>query len=162
MTTTLAQSLADDLEKLNQELRDFLNNCPDDQWRNLMPDENWPVNVSMNHIMTGHFAVVGIIKRKLRGQSMPTLTNEFVENANQANADNAKEVSRADVLALLDKYGASSADYIRTLSDDDLSQTIYFGPANRDLEIGQIIKLSLLRSARDHLANAVRAVNSEQ
>ncbi len=157
MNTTLASKLADQLDSLNDDMRKFVEQCDDQHWRAMLPDEQWPVNVAIHHILVGHYAVVGLIKRKLRGQPLPELTNEFIDANNASNADGAADISHAEVVALIEKYAVGSADFLRTVSDDQLKETLFFGPANADLEIGKIVKLSLVHGARQHLDRAIAA-----
>ncbi len=154
MSSTTAQNLANNIQQLTADLRQFVADCPDDKWQSIIPSEQWPINVTMNHILTGHFAIIGLIKRKLRDQPLPELTNQFIESANQANATLSTEVTKEDINDLIEKYADKSAEFVRNLSPQELDQSIYFGPTDSDLAIGKIINLSLVHSANDHLAHA--------
>ena len=156
---TLTAQLADQLVSLNNDMRSFVEQCDDQQWQTMMPDEQWPVNVAMHHILTGHYAIIGLIKRKMRDQPLPQLSNEFIDSTNASNAEGAAGITQSDVLALIEKYAVSSAEFLRTLNDDQIKDTIYFGPAGGDIEMARLIDLSIVQSARQHLDRAIAASN---
>ncbi len=159
MDNTLVTKFADQLESFNNDLRSFVERCDDASWQTILPDEQWPVNAAMHHILTGHYAIIGLVKRKMRGKPLPELTNEFINATNASNADGAANITQQEVLALIEKFAVSSVDFLRTLSDSQLKESIFFGPAGGDIEIATLINLSLVQSAREHLDRAI-AVSS--
>jgi hypothetical protein len=155
-----ADQYADALEAANEELISFAESCSAQQWRTLVPGENWSVGVILHHCAVGHDVASSWLRQMLEEGTVP-VTPEELDETNASHAADFADVGIADTVALLRRNGGSAAEYLRTLSDDELDREGNFGPAGGatftvDRFAGAFARhpLAHLGHARDALAEA--------
>jgi hypothetical protein len=119
---------ADQLERANAEAIAFAQECTDEEWRAVVPDEEWPVCVLIHHVAVSHPMLSGWVDSALAGEPI----DSGIEVINQANAEHAVEFAKvgvAETVELLRQNGAAAVARLRRLEESDLAVTTPFGPA---------------------------------
>jgi DinB family protein len=157
MTSARATALADEFAGANEAAITFARSCSDDQWRTVVPGEDWPVGVVLHHIAQGHAQGVSWLTTMVAGESV-TDTDEDIDAHNLTHAEQYAGVGVAETVALLEENGRKVETFIRQLGDEDLDRTAPFGPAEgQAFPVEQLVAASY-RHALSHLAHAQEAV----
>jgi len=159
VTGERAAAFADELAAVNGEAVDFVRSCSEEQWRTMVPGEDWTVGVVLHHIAEGHANGLRWLRAMSRGDAV-TESAEDIDRWNDAHARRSAGMGRAETLALLLENGARTEAALRRLTDEELDRTAPFGPAGGgSLPAGAMAEV-VARHAREHLAHARRAAAS--
>jgi len=144
-TTRSGATRAQEMIDANAEFVAFIATCTDEEWDRVCAAESWPVGVVAHHIAWGHEVSVGWIRTIRSGKDVPGST----ETHNAGNAAKAAEmagVSRDEVIRIAHRNLNELTALLRSLTDEDLSQSATFGPGG-----GMKMSLDQLAGARGHL-----------
>ncbi|HLN04793.1 MAG TPA: DinB family protein [Acidimicrobiales bacterium] len=123
-----ADQYADALEAANEELISFADSCSEQQWRTLVPGENWSVGVLVHHCAVGHEVAASWL-REMVESGVVAVTPEDLDATNASHAAQFADIDIAETVTLLRRNGESAASYLRTLTDEQLDREGEFGPA---------------------------------
>ena len=145
------------LEQANEEAIAFATSCSADEWRAIVPGDNWPVCVVVHHVAEGFDLVSGWIDCAVTGRPIED-TAEGIDAANVDHAEKFGAVEVSEVVELLRRNGASAVAKLGRLNEADLAKTTPFGPAG-----GQPFSVEQLCGAaaghvRSHLGRAREAL----
>lgn len=119
----IGTSLADQFDTQVQELRQFIEQCPDDKWDAVCNAEGWTVGQLAEHV-AGQFPLeMEFIRAAGEGAPFPGYSWDDVNGKNDSRAAKAKGVTKAAVLAQLAAGAASTSAYVRDMSDAALTRT---------------------------------------
>lgn len=152
-----AIDLAERFKAFNIELIGFVMNCSDENWRKVCPGEQWPVGVVARHIAASHYGALGLAKMMVAGEKLPELTGGVIDQLNSKHAEKHRNCTRDEVLKALRENGASVADYVAGLSDDDLDRSGHIPAAGGDMTTEHLIANLIIRAGGEHFANAKAA-----
>ena len=155
-----AIDLAERFRAFNNELIGFVEKCSDENWRKVCPGEQWSVGVVARHITASHYGALGLAKMVVAGEKLPELTEGVIDQLNSKHAEKHRQCTRDEVLKTLRENGTSAADYVAGLSDTDLDRSCHIAAAGGEMTTEQLIVNIILRSGREHFANAKAATGA--
>ena len=148
-----ADILVERFTTMNNAITEIAENATDEQWAMVVEGENWPVGFVLNHIVAGHYSVIGLIKRVVRGQPLPDLSNQNTDAENEQMLAESANIGRNEVLAITRKNGEKIASFMSTLTDEQLTEVHHWSLWGQDWSIERMFKIVILHSAGGHLAN---------
>lgn len=155
---TRAAALADQFEQAVAEFADTIEKLPHEKWNAARGPEGWNVAATAQHV-SGQFPLeMEYITAAAEGRPMPSYSWDDINGKNDSRAAANGAVSRADVLKELKEGAASTAAYIRGLTDEQLDSTAELALANGAVvSAQQLIEGGvLIDHVRGHL-NSIRA-----
>ena len=125
-----ATELATQFEQAAADFTKTVEGCSDAQWAAACNAEGWTVAQTAQHV-SGQFPLeMEFISAAAEGKPMPGYTWDDVNGKNDGRALKNGSVSKADVLKEMRTGAASTAAYIRALSDEQLDRTGALGLAD--------------------------------
>jgi len=155
-----AIELAERIKAFNNEMIEFVRNCPDENWRRGCPGERWSVGVVARHVAASHYGAIGLAKMMVAGEKLPGLTEDAIDQMNSKHAEKHRNCTRDEVLGALRENGTSLADFVAKLSDADLDRSGHLAAVGGDMTTEQLIVNIILQSGGEHLANARAATGA--
>ncbi|HEV8574701.1 MAG TPA: DinB family protein [Dehalococcoidia bacterium] len=120
---TRAESLADQFEQAVSDFAQTIEQIPDDKWSAKGGPEGWTIAGVAQHV-SGQFPLeMEYITAAAEGKQMPAYSWEDINAKNDSRAEKNSAASKADVLHELREGAASTAAYVRGLSDEQLDRT---------------------------------------
>ncbi len=124
-----SDELAAKFEQAVAEFAATVERCSDTQWGAACSGEGWTVAQTAQHV-SGQFPLeMEFITAAAEGKPLPTYTWDDINGKNDGRASRHRSVTKADVLNELRDGGASTAAYIRALTDEQLDRTGALGLA---------------------------------
>lgn len=127
---TRSDTLAGQFEQAVADFAKAVEGCSDAKWSAVCNAEGWTVAQTAQHV-SGQFPLeMEFITAPAEGKPMPAYTWADINGKNDDRAGKNGSVTRADVLRELRDGAASTAAYIRALSDEQLDRTGALGLAD--------------------------------
>ena len=123
-TGTLAQALAERLEKGAQALATLASGLTESQWQARIPHDGRPIGVVVHHVGTMYPLEIQLAQAMAAGQAIEGV---FWDNVHEINAKHAAEyagVTKEAAIDLLNRNAAAAAAAIRALSNEQLSTAV--------------------------------------
>lgn len=155
-----ARTLATRLEQVSEEVVAFVRQCPDEDWRAITKEEQWPVCSVCRHIARGYEVHPQVIGLAANGHVIPS--GYTWEDIHRSNAEQAREwevITKEDVLLPLRRYSGEAIAFIDTLSDEQLDHRSKSPLDDVIVSVQQMVE-GMIDHARIHLAS-VRATIKE-
>ncbi len=148
-----AEKLASKFDESCRELNTVVEELSDADWMKVTSAEKWPVGVVAHHVAGGHARVSGLVQLVAKGQPVPHLTMDMVNENNAKRAEEHAATTKAATLALLKTNGANAASIVRGLSDAELdrSGTVLVGMP--PMTAAQAIERILINHVHEHLGS---------
>ena len=119
---TRAEQLANDFEPAVTDFTKTIERIPDDKWTAQGGPEGWTIAGVAQHV-SGQFPLeMEYITAAAEGRSLPGYSWDDINAKNESRADKNSTASKADVLHELREGAASTAAYVRRLSDEQLDR----------------------------------------
>lgn len=119
-----AEKLAQQFERASDEVRSFIEACPDAGWFAVTESEGWTVAAVCRHIVRGFEVHPHLIEMVANGQPLPTgYTREANDRSNAAQAREWAHSTKDETLALLGQHSEHAAAVVRALTDAQLDRT---------------------------------------
>jgi hypothetical protein len=120
---TRAESLAGQFEQAVAEFAQTIEQIPDDKWTAQGGPEGWTIASVAQHV-SGQFPLeMQYITAAAEGKEMPAYSWDDINGMNESRAVKNSAASKADVLSELREGAASTAAYVRALTDEHLDRT---------------------------------------
>ena len=120
---TRAESLADQFEQAVNDFAQTIEEIPDDQWSAKGGPEGWTIASVAQHV-SGQFPLeMQYITAAAEGKEMPAYSWDDINGMNETRAEKNSAATKAEVLLELRDGAASTAAYVRALSDEQLDRT---------------------------------------
>jgi uncharacterized damage-inducible protein DinB len=148
--------LAQRLEQANGELIAAVERCSGEQWRARCEREGWSVNVTAHHVAVTHEVLSRFTEMMANGQPMPDVTREMIDQANAEHAKQNADCTKEETTEMLRSSGASAANVVRGLSDEQLQRSARVLGAQVTAE--QFIENVLIGHPTGHLQSIRAAV----
>lgn len=149
-----AEAAAATFARANDEVIAVVEACGDDAWRAQTAAEGWPVGFAAWHIGASHEGVWGLINGVANGEPVPPLTAAMLDAKNAADVTAHAMVDRDEVLRLLREQGATVADGVRALADDQLDRRATIAVFSDDpMSVEELIGMVLAGHVNMHLAS---------
>ena len=155
-----AKDLAARFRAFNEEWIAFVTNCPDEGWRKVSPDEQWPVGVVARHVAASHCGVLPLARMMVAGEPLPELTSESIDQMNAKHAAKHGQCTKDEVLKTLRENGAAIADFLAGISDADLDRCAHLPVAGGEVTTEQVVKVIIIQSGREHLDHVKTATGT--
>jgi uncharacterized damage-inducible protein DinB len=151
------QELARQVEAVNAEALAFLGTVADDEWGLPTPHEGWSVGVTAYHIAALYPETVELLQLTASGKPLPQRTQADIDHANAARAAEHANTTRAEVVELLKKNGATAVAAVGALSDEELARSApFFGLYQWTAEA--VAEGLIIGHTRSHLQSIQQAV----
>ncbi len=117
-----SDAIASQFEQVAAEFAQAIEKCSDDKWHAVHGDEGYTVAAVAQHV-SGQFPLeMEYIRAAAEGKPLPAYTWDDINNKNDGRAAANSKASKADVLRELRDGVASTAAYVRGLSDEQLDR----------------------------------------
>jgi len=117
-----AEQLANDFEQAVNDFAKMIEQIPDDKWSAKGGPEGWTIAGVAQHV-SGQFPLeMEYITAAAEGRPLPGYSWDDINAKNEGRADKNSAASKADVLHELREGAASTAAYVRRLSDEQLDR----------------------------------------
>lgn len=118
-----SDALADQFDQAIADFAKKVESCSDTQWAAVCGAEGWTVAQTAQHV-SGQFPLeMEFITAAAEGKPLPAYSWDDINGKNDGRAAKNKSVSKGDVVKELRAGAASTAAYIRGLSDEQLDRT---------------------------------------
>jgi hypothetical protein len=147
-----AEALADQFEQANQAVIDCVLGDHHGDFSVSCPAEGWTAAALGGHIGSGHIGILnGLIKPAVNGEEIPPFTMSDFDEGNAKFASENSAMPLDQIVAQLRDNGAVAADYVRSLSDEDLDRTTSMPMmGEHPVTAQQLIEWVLIGHTREH------------
>jgi uncharacterized protein (TIGR03083 family) len=150
-----AEALADDFQRVNDELIQLVEELSDAEWATRTDAEGWSVAVVARHIAGAHAFIGRRLKAVAEEQALPPMPPGGIDAQNARDAEQYADVTRDDVLDLLRTNGAEAANLVRSLSDEQLDRE-FTRPDGAIMRVTALIENALIGHPTAH-GRSIRA-----
>jgi len=154
-----AAVLADRFVATNREVVAFVEGCPEEEWRRIVPGEGRSVAFLCAHIAGAYAFERRALRATVGGEAPPSFGWADLHGMNDANWAAAPHPGRAETLARLRAEGDALARDLRALGAEDLARPIAYGPVART-DLATFVEAIVLGHPRGHLAAIQAAVGA--
>jgi hypothetical protein len=116
------------------------------------------VGVTAYHLGAAHFAIAGLIGMIIKGEDLPQLTMDQINEKSKADAREHLDCTKAESLDLLRKNGAKLSAFVAGLSDGDLDCKGSMPAFGGEFSAEQLIESIIFQSAGQHLKSMKTAI----
>jgi len=117
------EALASEFESLSNDAIAFVRSCPDATWKAVCPDDARTVGVVAHHVATGDVPISQLVLAVAKGQPVPPITMEMIDQANAQHAAQHANVTKEETVAALQENAKAAAALVRGLSDEELDRS---------------------------------------
>ena len=153
---------ADDFVKrfrsLSDEVIAFVESLSDEDWTKVCEWEQWTVGVTARHLGAGHFAIFGMTDMIVRGEELPQLTMDQVNEMSKEDARAHADCTKEEALEYLRTNSARMAEFISALSDDDLDRKGHMPAFGGEFTSEQFMEFIIFENAVQHFNSMKAAV----
>ena len=153
-----AKELSQKLQRVGDELTEMVRQLSDEDWKKVLPIEQWPIGAALHHVAAGHLGITSLARMILNGQQLPEITMEGLKEMANQHAREHADCTKEEVLEILAGNHAEIVSFASGLNDDELDRTGYLA-ATGDVSIQQIIEYVVFMSAGEHIANIKNTLN---
>jgi len=154
-----AKDLSDRLKSFSDEVIAFVETLSDEDWGKVCEWEEWSVGATAYHVGAGHFAASDLAGMIIRGENLPPLNMDQINEMSNTQAREHEGCTKADALAQLKTNSEKMVAFAAGLTDDELdrkgSMPAFEGEVNTEQFIGFII----FESAAQHFNSMKEAVS---
>jgi len=118
-----AEALAKQFEAKVQEAAKVMEKLSDAEWKKVTSAEKWPIGCVAHHVAGGHARISGLIHLVAKGQPLPKLTRDIVNENNAKHAAEHANPDKAETLELFRTNGAKASAVVRGLNDAELDRS---------------------------------------
>ncbi len=154
-----AHALAKRFEEAVHRLAGMLEACSAEQWRIECPEEGWSVGVTAHHVGGSFRFVTGLIDALVAGTPLPEATPLGIDEGNARHALKYANCGQTETVDGLRTKGASVAQLIAGLTDEQLAIAAPFSLASgRVTSAGTIIERMLIGHVESHQVGIAAAI----
>ena len=161
-TGTLAQGLAERLEKGAQALATLASGLTESQWQTRIPHDGRPIGVVVHHVANMYPLEIQLAQAMAAGNAIEGV---YWDNVHEINAKHAAEnggVTKEAALDLLERNSVAAAAAIRALTDEQLSTAVpvsLYGDAPLTCQF--MLEDHAVRHSYHHLAKIKNALDTK-
>ena len=148
-----AEQLAKKFDESCHEFTKVIAGLSDADWKKVTAAEKWPIGCVAHHVAGGHARISGFLHMVAKGQPLPKLTRDIVNENNARHAVEHANPDKAETLELFRTNGAKASAIVRGLSDAELDRS---GTVLTDIPamaVHQAIEGILINHVREHLGS---------
>lgn len=150
---TTVQELIGQFSAINDELLEFVEGCDQANWSAVTHAERWPICVTARHIAVAHYPIIEWLQMLARGESLPPVTMDMVNQLNAQHAQEHGNCTQSQVIELLKTNYNNLTEYLKTISDKDLRPKGYVKLFEADMSAADFFKLVTLEGTAGHLSS---------
>ena len=117
-----SNALADRLERGSRALADFASSLTDEEWQTPIPHDGRTVGVVVHHVASVYPIEIGLAQTIAEGKPVVGVTSGVIDQMNAAHAEQNRDVTKEEALALLRRNSSDASAAIRKLTDDELDR----------------------------------------
>lgn len=140
------------LQEFTDELAGLVSELTDEDWKKVLPLEQWPLGAALHHVVAGHLGISSLARMIVNGEKLPEITMEGLKEMANQHAQEHADCTLEEVQEILAKNSKEIVSFTAGLSDEALDRTGYLA-ATGDVSTQQIIEYVVFMSAGEHLAN---------
>jgi hypothetical protein len=148
-----ADQLASKLDQSCREINAAVERLSDAEWKTVASAEQWSVGVVAHRVAESHAEEGGFVQMIAKGQPVPPLTMEMIDEGNARHARVHTDVTQAATLALLQANGAQAVAMVRGLSDAELDRSGTLLVGTPPVTAAQAIQELLIDHVYEHLSS---------
>jgi hypothetical protein len=148
-----AEQLAKKFEESCGEFTKLIEGLNEADWKKVTAAEKWPVGCVAHHVAGGHARISGFLNMVAKGQPLPKLTRDLVNENNAKHAVEHANPDRAETLELFRTNAARASAIVRRLSDAELDRS---GTVLTDIPamtVQQAVEGILINHVHEHLGS---------
>jgi len=153
-----AKALAQRLQAFSDEIIAFAQTLSGKDWAKTTVWEQWPVGAAVRHLVAGHFAITGNADMIARGEPLPPLTMDQINEMSEMDVRAHLDCSKTEALEQIRKNSAELIAFVSKLSQEELERKGDMPALGGSTTTGQFIDLVVLQSGRRHLDSIRKAV----
>jgi DinB superfamily len=117
-----AEALARSFEDTNADFMRFMAGLTDEEWAQHCPNEERSVAALGFHVAGAYLFEIRAFQGIADDQPLPTVEKEWLDRLNAENGAKNARAGRDAVLAALEENGATAAEWVRGLTDEQLER----------------------------------------
>jgi hypothetical protein len=117
-----SRALADRLEQGSRALADFAGALTEEEWQTPIPHDGRTIGVVVHHVASVYPIEVELAQTIAAGKPVVGVTSEVINEMNASHAEQNRDVTKEEALALLRRNSAAAAAAIRKLTQEDLDR----------------------------------------
>ena len=160
MIRTRVNAIITQFKSLNDEMRVAINDCTEEQWRTIIPEEDRAAAIMFHHIVSAYPFAAGWAIELATKEALPPITMEDIHEINKKHADQFSLVTKEEVLRAQRENVALVIEQIRTLSDDQMEITAPFSMmGGQQINVHDLLSFLLVGHGTAHFEALKTAVN---
>ncbi len=148
-----AQELAQYFERANNEFITFVTRLSDEEWRRMCPNEKCTIAALARHVAGAYLFELRAFRSIAEGAPLPIISKEQIDQSNADGGLKNAAADREETLEMLRRDGATAADFVRGLSDEQLQRVGAYVDWVPAMSVGQWIENVLFGHIRGHMAS---------
>jgi uncharacterized damage-inducible protein DinB len=157
-----SRALADRLERGSRALADFASSLTDEEWQTPIPHDGRTVGVVVHHVASVYPIEIGLAQTIAEGKPVAGVTGDVIDQMNASHAEQNRDVTKEEALALLRRNSSAAAEAIRNLTEDDLDRAALVSLyADATLTCQFVLEDHAVRHSYHHLAIIRAALKRE-
>jgi uncharacterized damage-inducible protein DinB len=117
-----SNALADRLEQGSRALAEFASALTDEEWQTPIPHDGRTIGVVVHHVASVYPIEIELAQTIAGGKPVVGVTSEVINSMNASHAEQNRDVTRDEALALLRRNSEAAAAAIRSLTEEDLNR----------------------------------------
>ena len=157
-----ARELAEQFERINDEVIAIVEGCSDEQWGTLVPEEGRKVGVVCHHVAERYGFQTQLVQALSTGVAGPSIDVEAIHAANAQHMERYANCTKDEALALLRQNGAAAKAVVEALTDEQLEREgrlVLYG--DRPVTARVVIEGRLMGHPRSHLQGIREVLGDE-
>ena len=155
-----AKDLSERLRSFGDEVIAFVENLNDQDWAKTGEWEQWGVGVIAWHLGAGHFGIRDWCDKIVRGEALPPLTMDQINDMSNGQARENANVTKDDALEALRTNSATMVAYVAGLTDEELDRKGSMPAFGGEVTTEQFIDFILIQNAAQHFKSMKAAVGN--
>lgn len=153
-----ANNLSDRLKSFSDNVIAFVETLSDEDWAKACEWEEWSVGATAYHVGAGHFAISDMAGMIVRGEALPPLNMDQINEMSKKQAQEHEGCTKADALEQLKKNSAKMAAFAAGLTDEELDRKATMPAFDGEVTTEQFIGFIIFESAAQHFDSMKAAV----
>ena len=158
--TERGKELSGRLQVFCDHLQSIARSVDDETWKKILPEEQWPVGVTLRHLAAGHLGIGALVRMIVDGKQLPDISMEGLKEMANQHAREHADCRKQEVLDILEKNSADIVALTASLTDEQLDRTGYLA-ATGDVSAQQIVEFVVFMSAAEHIDHIKKARRGE-
>ena len=114
------KELSQRLQEFIDELTDVTRSLTDEDWKKVLPFEQWPMGAALHHMVAGHLGITSLARMIVNGEKLPEITMEGLKEMANQHAREHADCTKEEVLEILAKNSTEVVSFAAGLSDEEL------------------------------------------